>query len=234
MSQGLGISTHALVLFDEGKEKDRMLTPQEIQERAEGLEKAVFGGYTVSAVDTLLEEIGQDYEALSKENAVLKSRLKVLVEKLEEYRTREESINRTLLSAQQTADDMVSDAQRKSAKMLADYEQKLRARSQELKLELSAEQERVTLAKQVAARFITQVEERVQAQLATLEKIRQLDLKTTETPRRAAQGDNPLLRRAKSQQDQAGPQSEDEAARQIEENLSKLFEEEAPASTGNG
>ncbi len=210
-----------------------MLTPQEIRERTEGLEKAVFGGYAVGAVDALLEEISQDYEAQSKENAVLKSRLKVLVEKLEEYRTREESINRTLLSAQQTADDMISDAQRKSAKMLADYEQKLRARSQELKLELSAEQERVTLAKQVAARFITQVEERVQAQLTTLEKIRQLDLKTTEAPRKAAPGDNPLLRRARSQQDRAEPESGD-AARQIEENLSKLFEEEAAAPAGNG
>ena len=208
-----------------------MITAQDIREKT--FEKSRMNGYDMASVDDFLEELAEDIASSQKENAVLKSRLKVLVEKLEEYRTREESINRTLLSAQQTADDMISDAQRKSAKMLADYEQKLRARSQELKLELSAEQERVTLAKQVAARFITQVEERVQAQLTTLEKIRQLDLKTTEAPRKAAPGDNPLLRRARSQQDHAEPESGD-AARQIEENLSKLFEEEAAAPAGNG
>ena len=61
-----------------------MLTPQEISERE--LVKAVFGGYDAAVVDDFLETIAADYGALYKENAILKSKIKVLVEKVEEYR----------------------------------------------------------------------------------------------------------------------------------------------------
>ena len=212
-----------------------MFTPQEIQERAEGLEKAVFGGYSVSAVDELLTPLAEDYAALYKENAVLKSKMKVLVDKMEEYREREESINRALLTAQKSADDTVAQTQRRCAKMLSDYEQQLRARKQELDLELAGEQERVTMAKQAASRFIAEVEERVQAQLATLEKIKQMDLKTA----RQSPARQPAARRVPAQAPAAEPvpapaaQAEpsavdapEEAVRQIEENLSKMFESE--------
>ncbi len=153
-----------------------MFTPQEITERTEGLEKAVFGGYSVSSVEELLTPLQEDYAALYKENAVLKSKMKVLVEKLEEYREREDSIKKTLLKAQAAADEMVQSAERRSAKMLTDSEQRLRQRSQELSQEVLAEQTRVNQAKEAAARFIVEIEERVQAQLVQLEKIKELDL----------------------------------------------------------
>ena len=155
-----------------------MFTPQEITERTEGLEKAVFGGYSVSSVEELLTPLQEDYAALYKENAVLKSKMKVLVEKLEEYREREDSIKKTLLKAQAAADEMVQSAERRSAKMLTDSEQRLRQRSQELSQEVLAEQTRVNQAKEAAARFIVEIEERVQAQLVQLEKIKELDLTT--------------------------------------------------------
>ena len=153
-----------------------MFTPQEIVERSEKLEKAVFGGYSVSSVEELLTPLQEDYAALYKENAVLKSKMKVRVEKLEEYREREDSIKKTLLKAQTAADEMVANAERRSAKMLTDSEQRLRLRSQELSQEVLAEQERVNRAKQATARFIVEIEERVQAQLVQLEKIKALDL----------------------------------------------------------
>ncbi|MBQ1703720.1 MAG: DivIVA domain-containing protein, partial [Oscillospiraceae bacterium] len=61
-----------------------MLTPQNIQEQE--FNKAVFGGYDMGAVDDFLETVSADYTALYKENAVLKGKLKVLVDKVEEYR----------------------------------------------------------------------------------------------------------------------------------------------------
>ena len=153
-----------------------MFTPQELQERGASLEKAVFGGYSVDSVDQLLEPLQEDYAALYKENAVLKSKMKVLVEKLEEYRSQEDSIKKTLLKAQQAADEMVANAERRSAKMLTDSEQRLRERSRELNAEVEAEQQRVDLAKQATARYIVEMEERVQAQLEALEKIKQMNL----------------------------------------------------------
>ena len=60
-----------------------MLTPQDIQEA--GFSRAVFGGYDVASVDDFLEPLTQDYVTLYKENAVLKSKMRLLVDKLEYY-----------------------------------------------------------------------------------------------------------------------------------------------------
>ena len=61
-----------------------MLTPQDIQDKV--FAKAVFGGYDMTTVDDFLEDVMAVYAALYKESAVLKSKIKVLVEKVEEYR----------------------------------------------------------------------------------------------------------------------------------------------------
>ena len=64
-----------------------MFTPQEIQEQT--FSKAVFGGYDMQQVDDFLEPLTEDYITLYKENSVLKAKMKILVEKLEEYRAQE-------------------------------------------------------------------------------------------------------------------------------------------------
>ena len=61
-----------------------MLTPQEVSTHS--FSKASFGGYNMAMVDEFLDELTDDYTALYKENAALKAKLKVLVEKVEEYR----------------------------------------------------------------------------------------------------------------------------------------------------
>ena len=64
-----------------------MLTPQEVSSRS--FTKAVMGGYNMAMVDEFLDELTDDYTALFKENAALKAKMKVLVEKLEdEIRTK--------------------------------------------------------------------------------------------------------------------------------------------------
>ena len=62
-----------------------MLSPQDIA--AQAFQKAVFGGYDMASVDEFLDQVQEDYSALYKENAILKNKLKVLVEKVEEYRS---------------------------------------------------------------------------------------------------------------------------------------------------
>ena len=56
-----------------------MLTPQEVSTHS--FAKASFGGYNMAMVDEFLDELTDDYTALYKENAALKAKLKVLVEK---------------------------------------------------------------------------------------------------------------------------------------------------------
>ena len=93
-----------------------MLTPQEVSERA--FSKASFGGYNMSQVDEFLDILTGDYSALYNENAVLKSKMKVLVDKVEEYRSTEEAMRKALMTAQRMADDLVQEAEQKKAELL--------------------------------------------------------------------------------------------------------------------
>ena len=76
-----------------------MFTPQEVSEKV--FPKASFGsgGYAMAAVDEFLDTLTEDYTALYKENVALKAKLKVLAEKVEEYRATEDAMRSTLLPA---------------------------------------------------------------------------------------------------------------------------------------
>ena len=93
-----------------------MFTPQQLQQIS--FDKAVFGGYDMESVDEILEPLLEDYETLYRENATLKSKMRVLVEKLEEYRKNEGSVKEALRSAQRTCDAMVREAEKKCLDML--------------------------------------------------------------------------------------------------------------------
>lgn len=163
-----------------------MFTPQEVREQSMEFERAIFGGYNMKSVDNFMAPMVEDYSALYKENAVLKSKMKVLVEKLEEYHQREDAMNKAILAAQQTADEMIVDTERKCAKMLSDTEETMRQRSQELKKELAIEAERVNRAKMTAAAFILHVEEQMHKAVEQLEQVREMSItpreKTGEIP----------------------------------------------------
>ena len=94
-----------------------MFTPQQIEQISFG--RATFGGYDIQAVDELLEPLTEDYITLYKENALLKSKMRILVGKLEEYRRNEISMKEAMANAQQTCDKMVAEAEAKCAEMLA-------------------------------------------------------------------------------------------------------------------
>ena len=95
-----------------------MLTPQEVSSRS--FSKAMMGGYNMAMVDEFLDELTDDYTALYKENAALKAKMKVLVEKVEDYRATEDSMRATLLTAQKMADSIVREAEQKRDEMMAE------------------------------------------------------------------------------------------------------------------
>ena len=90
-----------------------MLTPQEVSEHA--FAKASFGGYNMAMVDEFLDVLTADYTTLYKENATLKAKMKVLVDKVEDYRSTEEAMRKALLTAQKMADELVAQAEAKKA-----------------------------------------------------------------------------------------------------------------------
>lgn len=132
-----------------------MLTPQEVSERA--FPKASFGGYQMSHVDEFLDLLTADYTALYSENAVLKSKMKVLVEKVEEYRATEEAMRKALMTAQRMADEMVQSAERRRDDILRSAEAEAQAQVAGLQQEIRSEEFRLTSAQRETAQFIQRV-----------------------------------------------------------------------------
>ena len=117
-----------------------MLTPQEVKSRA--FQRASFGGYNMGQVDEFLDVLTEDYTALYNDNAVLKSKMKVLVDKVEEYRATEEAMRKALMTAQRMADDLVREAEAKKASILAEAEAKAADRIAELDAQVRSEERR--------------------------------------------------------------------------------------------
>ena len=88
-----------------------MITPQQIEQVS--FRDTTFNGYNKHDVDEFLEPLVDDYIALYKENALLKSKMRVLVAKLEEYRQSEASLKDAVVNAQKTCDLMVKEAEGK-------------------------------------------------------------------------------------------------------------------------
>lgn len=181
-----------------------MLTPQEVSEHA--FAKAGFGGYNMAMVDEFLDQLTEDYTTLYKENAALKGKMKVLVEKVEEYRSTEEAMRKTLLTAQRMADELVREAQESKETILRQAQEETRAQVESLRREVEAEQLRLTAAQNATAAYVSKLKELYQHELDYLGSLSKL------TPEPAAPAD-PV----------------EAAAEEIQATMDRIAQEEIPA-----
>jgi len=156
------------------------MTPQDIRER--NLEKALFNGYDMGAVDSLREECAEALASREKEVATLKSKMKVLVDSIEEYRATEDEMRRTLLQAKTRADEIIADAEAKAKQIVADAEHYAKetvadadAYSQRtiggLQQAKAAEEEKLLNAQTATVRFIEEIRGMCMNQLDYLDTI---------------------------------------------------------------
>jgi len=129
-----------------------MLTPQEITEKV--FVKAVFGGYDMTGVDDFLESVATDYTALYKENAILKGKLKVLVEKVEEYRSTEDAMRMALLTAQRMGEEITIEANKMKDETLRNADLEVKAKLAETARRVADEELRLNVAAKETAKFI--------------------------------------------------------------------------------
>ena len=94
-----------------------MITAQDIREKT--FEKSTFGGYAMNEVDDFLDELAGDLAASQKETASLRSKMKVLVEKIEEYRESEDAMHLALVSAQKVAKNIQEESRAQADELLA-------------------------------------------------------------------------------------------------------------------
>ena len=148
-----------------------MFTPQQIEQIA--FSHATFGGYDVKSVDEFLEPLTEDYITLYKENALLKSKMKTLVTKLEEYRQNESSMKDAIVNAQKTCDMMVKEAEAKCTQMLIDANAAATENAKNADALIAAENARVEEAKKAAAAKIDEIKEQILTCLQALDRIRE-------------------------------------------------------------
>jgi len=129
-----------------------MLTPQEITDKV--FVKAVFGGYDMTGVDDFLEALSADYTALYKENAILKGKLKVLVEKVEEYRSTEDAMRMALLTAQRMGEEITVEANKQKEETIRSADEEIRAKLDETAKRVADEEWRLSVAAKETAKFI--------------------------------------------------------------------------------
>ena len=147
-----------------------MITPQQIEQISFG--KQPFGGYDMEQVDEFLEPLTEDYITLYKENALLKSKMRVLVGKLEEYRKNEASMKDAIVNAQKTCDMMVKEAEIKCTQMLSEANVTAAENAKNIDSLIAEEKARLEEARKVTTGKIEVIEEQLRECLETLAQIR--------------------------------------------------------------
>ena len=168
-----------------------MLTPQQIDQVSFG--RSTFGGYDMQQVDEFLEPLTEDYVTLYKENALLKSKMRVLVGKLEEYRKNEASMKDAVINAQKTCDKMVAEAEAKCARMLSSASAAAAAPaaapaapSVNSDAMVAAENARVQEARKAAAAKIGELQDQLRTCIQALERIKDANAPTPAPAPKAA------------------------------------------------
>lgn len=167
-----------------------MFTPQEVSEKV--FPKASFGsgGYSMTSVDEFLDALTEDYTALFKENMTLKAKLKVLAEKVEEYRSTEEAMRQALLTAQKMASKLVQEAQAEKEQLLADARTEAQNEIHRLDAERQGAEQKLAMAQQKTAEFIRRSQELCQAQTDFLQSLPELAAAAPEQPAAAEEKPN--------------------------------------------
>ena len=145
------------------------MTPQDIREKT--FEKAMFGGYDMAAVQNYQEEVATELANAQKEVAVLKGKMKVLVDKIEEYRASEDAMRLAILSAQKVGKQIEDDAQARADKILGEAKNTSDRILGGLQHETANEEAKLLNAKTSCAKFLEDVRNLCMNQLEYLDKL---------------------------------------------------------------
>lgn len=166
-----------------------MFTPQQIDQIS--FSKSTFGGYNMQQVDEFLEPLTEDYVTLYKENALLKSKMRVLVGKLEEYRKNEAAMKEAVANAQRTCDKMVMEAEAKCAKMLSNANAAAAAQAAQNvqpiqsvpnnSALIAAENARLEEARRTASARINEIQDQMRSCIQALDRIKTANAPATAT-----------------------------------------------------
>lgn len=144
-----------------------MYTPEQLAEISFG--KKFGGGYNTEDVDKVFKELTEDYTNLYNESISLKTKMRVIVAKLEEYRSAEDRMKQAVIDTKKSCEAMVAETEVKCAGMIRDAE----AAAREADIKIAHEEARVESARQEATRQIMDIQSRLESCQKILEQLRQ-------------------------------------------------------------
>ena len=165
-----------------------MITPQQIDQISFSQTRH---GYDMEQVDKILEPLTEDYVTLYKENALLKSKMRVLVGKLEEYRKNEAVAKDAVESAKRSAEKVMQEAQAKAAQMLRQAQPQAAAapapaapaaKGPSADALVAVEKARVAEARKAAATRITEIQTQMQQCIQALDRIKNANVTPAAAP----------------------------------------------------
>lgn len=164
-----------------------MITPQQIDQISFSQTRH---GYDMEQVDKILEPLTEDYVTLYKENALLKSKMRVLVGKLEEYRKNEAAAKDAVENAQRSAEKLLQDAQAKANQMLRQAQSAAASAPAAAPAQkgpsadalVAVEKARVAEARKAAATRITEIQSQMQQCIQALDRIKNANVTPAAAP----------------------------------------------------
>lgn len=127
-----------------------MLTPNDISNRK--FEKSAFG-YKTEDVDNFLSDIIDSYKEIYAEKEAAEEKLEVLAEKLEEYRSNEDSLRTVLMGAQKLGENIVRDSKAKAEVIISDAENQVKQVFAESESKIIKEKETLATLQKETAEF---------------------------------------------------------------------------------
>ena len=100
-------------------------------------------GYNQEEVDEFLDRVAEQLNRLERENAALQTRLRELDQMVEASRSTEDMLKKTLVTAQQAAEEAIATAKTKAEALVAEAEQRAQRANDELKHRVATAEEEV-------------------------------------------------------------------------------------------
>lgn len=143
-----------------------MITPMDIHNKE--FEKG-FRGYNSDEVDAFLAELVGDYETLYRDNREMTDKIEYLEKRLAQYEQMEETMNNTLVLAQETGESVKTAARKEADLIIQEAEQQRKQILEDAERSLREGQEKYAIIRNEIAVFRAKMESILTSQLQMLD-----------------------------------------------------------------
>ena len=150
-----------------------MITPLDIENKK--FAKQMMNGYSVEEVDDFLDELTIDYSKNYKELSELRTQIEELNNSLEHYKTIENTLQNTLLMAQETAEEVKNVAKQKADQIINDAKNNVQIQVNDLNNEISIKQKELDDVKKQFDIYKAKMESLLISQLELIKDINKED-----------------------------------------------------------